>query len=127
MLPEIAKHCTDAIQLVDFKPFLTNDVAAKCATARAIVAGFRSSGFIYLSHHGIASDLVSSVFSHSMRFFALPQSHKDALEWYSPEANRGYTAPGREKATDMEDRDGVQALKSDVPDLKESLGDWAGR
>jgi isopenicillin N synthase-like dioxygenase len=40
---------------------------------------------------------------------------------YSPEANRGYTAHGREKVTQLADRDDVEALRLAAPDLKESL------
>lgn len=43
------------------------------------------------------------------------------MSWYSPEANRGYTAHGREKVTQLVDKDAVEALRAAVPDLKESL------
>lgn len=43
------------------------------------------------------------------------------MSWYSPEANRGYTAHGREKVTQLVDKDAVEALRQQVPDLKESL------
>lgn len=43
------------------------------------------------------------------------------MAWYSPEANRGYTAQGREKVTDLEEHGDVEALRKQVPDLKESL------
>ncbi|KAI1406052.1 hypothetical protein F4819DRAFT_441473 [Hypoxylon fuscum] len=41
--------------------------------------------------------------------------------WTSPEANRGYSAPGREKTTSLTDRDEVEKLREAAPDLKESL------
>jgi isopenicillin N synthase-like dioxygenase len=83
--------------------------------------GFQNAGFIYLKNHGISEDTVSNVFSHSAKFFARPKEQKDALGWYSPEANRGYTAQGREKVTDLEEQDDVAALRKSVPDLKESF------
>ncbi|KAF2185881.1 Clavaminate synthase-like protein [Zopfia rhizophila CBS 207.26] len=109
------------IPLIDFSSFLSNDPTSKLSTARAVLDGFQNAGFIYLKNHGIPSLTVDTVFSHSAKFFARPQSQKDALAWYSPEANRGYTAQGREKVTDLEDQDSVSALRSSIPDLKESL------
>lgn len=41
--------------------------------------------------------------------------------WTTPEANRGYSAPGREKTTTLTDIDDVKKLRDSVPDLKESL------
>jgi isopenicillin N synthase-like dioxygenase len=64
---------------------------------------------------------VSNVFSHSAKFFARSKAQKDALAWYSPEANRGYTAQGREKVTDLEEQGEVEELRKAVPDLKESF------
>lgn len=64
---------------------------------------------------------MSGAFAASAAFFARPQAHKDALAWYSPAANRGYVAHGREKVTQLEDRGDVEALRAAVPDLKESM------
>jgi isopenicillin N synthase-like dioxygenase len=74
-----------------------------------------------LKNHGIPSDTVATVFKASAEFFARPQDEKDALAWYSAKANRGYTAHGREKVTQLEDKGDVEALRAAVPDLKESL------
>jgi isopenicillin N synthase-like dioxygenase len=41
--------------------------------------------------------------------------------WTTPEANRGYSAPGREKTTTLTNQDDVKKLRDAVPDLKESL------
>lgn len=61
------------------------------------------------------------MFSHSAKFFARSKEQKDALAWYSPQANRGYTAQGREKVTDLEEHGDVEELRKTVPDLKESF------
>jgi isopenicillin N synthase-like dioxygenase len=108
-------------QLIDFAPFLSNDPDAKLSTARAVLSGFQNAGFIYLKNHGIPPSQRADVFANSAKFFARPQKQKDALEWYSPEANRGYTAQGREKVTDLEEAGDVAALREAIPDLKESL------
>lgn len=108
-------------QLIDFAPFLSGDAAQKKSTAQAVLNGFQNAGFIYLKNHGISPETVSTVFSNSAKFFARPQDQKDALSWYSPEANRGYSAQGREKVTDLEEQGDVGKLREAVPDLKESL------
>jgi isopenicillin N synthase-like dioxygenase len=64
---------------------------------------------------------VQTVFSESAKWFARPQAEKDALAWYSAEANRGYTAHGREKVTQLQEKGDVEALRAAAPDLKESL------
>jgi len=46
---------------------------------------------------------------------------KKKLAWVSPQANRGYVAPGREKVTQLTDKAAVAALREASPDLKESL------
>ncbi|CAI6332249.1 unnamed protein product [Periconia digitata] len=110
-----------AQHLIDFAPFLSSDPVKKKETAQAVLEGFQGAGFIYLKNHGIPEATVSDVFANSAKFFARPQAQKDALSWYSPEANRGYSAAGREKVTDLEELDDVGKLREAVPDLKESL------
>jgi hypothetical protein len=108
-------------QLIDFSNFLKGDTALKKTTALAILHAFQTSGFIYLSNYGISDPGVQSVFRYSASFFSRPQDQKDALAWYSPEANRGYTGHGREKTTHLTEKEDVEALRAEVPDLKESL------
>ncbi|KAF2748829.1 thymine dioxygenase [Sporormia fimetaria CBS 119925] len=109
------------IPLIDFSQFLSGEATSKKATAEAVLKGFQNAGFIYLKNHGIPSDTVTNVFSHSANFFARSKEQKDSLAWYSPESNRGYTAQGREKVTDLEEHGDVEALRQAVPDLKESF------
>ncbi|KAF2710016.1 Clavaminate synthase-like protein [Pleomassaria siparia CBS 279.74] len=109
------------IPLIDFSGFLSDDAAARKSTAQAVLNGFQNAGFIYLKNHGISPSTRSNVFAHSAKFFARPKEQKDALAWYSPEANRGYTAQGREKVTQLTDLEDVKALRAQVPDLKESI------
>lgn len=56
----------------------------------------------------------------SAGFFARPQDQKDQLAWTTPQANRGYAAPGREKVSLREEADQVATL-NEVPDLKETF------
>ncbi|KAF2432360.1 thymine dioxygenase [Tothia fuscella] len=109
------------IPLIDFSQFLHGDSTSKNKAASQILDGFQHAGFIYLKNHGISSSSVSAQFAQSAAFFSRPQSEKDALEWYSARANRGYTAHGREKVTQLADKEDVEALRLAAPDLKESL------
>ena len=61
------------------------------------------------------------VFETSARYFRLPTEVKLAHSWTTPEANRGYSAPGREKTTTLTDHEDVKKLRDAVPDLKESF------
>ncbi|GAB7363996.1 hypothetical protein MBLNU230_g4556t1 [Neophaeotheca triangularis] len=110
------------IPLIDFQAFLTGDEATKRLTAQAILSGFRKAGFVYLRNHGIPKPSVTSTFAQSAAFFARPQWQKDQLSWTTPEANRGYVSQGREKVTDLQDADDIEALRAaEGADLKESL------
>jgi len=106
-------------QLIDFGLYLSGSPEEKKKVADEVVKGFQTAGFIYLKNHGIPREQVSHVFGQSARFFAQSQPNKDALAWYSAEANRGYVTHGREKVS-MADDD-VEALRQAAPDLKESL------
>ena len=61
------------------------------------------------------------MFGTSAKFFDLPLETKLSRGWTTPEANRGYSAPGREKVTQETDASKVEAIRSAVPDIKESF------
>ncbi|KAI8943005.1 hypothetical protein NX059_001043 [Plenodomus lindquistii] len=109
------------IPLIDFSAFLSGDPNTKKQTAEAVLKGFQNAGFIYLKNHGISPSTVSTVFSHSAKFFARPQEQKDTLAWYSAAANRGYVTQGREKLVVLEETGTEAELRKTVPDLKESM------
>ena len=106
--------------MIDFSKFLDGDESQKKETARAILHGFQTAGFIYLKNIPIASDVREHVFAKSADFFKLPADTKTSLGWTTPEANRGYSAPGREKATQLTDPDEVEKIRLSTPDIKES-------
>ena len=64
---------------------------------------------------------MAAAFAHSAAFFARPQHEKDALAWTTPDANRGYVPPGREKVTQSADPAEIARLRATNPDLKESM------
>lgn len=62
-----------------------------------------------------------NAFSRSAHFFALPLEAKLGVGWTTPEANRGYSSPGREKVSQLADAADVDKARSAAPDLKESF------
>jgi len=110
------------IPLIDFSAFLTNDQTIKRTTAQAILSGFQRAGFIYLKNHGIAKADVQATFAESAKFFKRPREQKDGMAWTTPEANRGYSQPGREKTTDLISANEIEAKRAEEgADLKESF------
>lgn len=111
---------TDA-QLIDFSKFLNGDEAQRTETAKAIVNGFQTAGFIYLSNTPIRPELRKHVFDISAKLFTLDEDRKKAMAWTTPQKNRGYSGPGREKVTQLDDVNEVAKLREVMPDLKESF------
>jgi hypothetical protein len=109
------------IPIVDFGAFLKGGEKEKKKTANEVLEGFTSCGFIYLSNTNLPRDSVSNVFSWSKRFFELPPEEKLKLAWETPESNRGYVAPGREKVSRLLDAAEIEKIRAAAPDLKESL------
>jgi isopenicillin N synthase-like dioxygenase len=108
-------------QLVDFSLFLHGSPDQRLAAAAAILHGFQTAGFVYLSSHSIPAPVLSTVFASSAAFFRRPLDQKDALGWTTPRANRGYVAHGREKVSALPSKEEVARLKAQAPDLKESF------
>ncbi|KAM7219854.1 hypothetical protein V8F06_004709 [Rhypophila decipiens] len=109
------------IPLIDFGKFLNGDETQKLETARAILHGFQTAGFIYLSNIPITPSTRAHVFNASAKFFKLPLETKLSHGWTTPEANRGYSAPGREKVTQLTDISEVSKMRTSAPDIKESF------
>ena len=109
------------IPIIDFNTFLHGTTTSKTSVATEILDGFTSSGFVYLCNTGLPSGAVASVFSWSKRFFDLPTEEKAKLAWETPESNRGYVAPGREKVSTLLSQEEIQKIRATNPDLKESM------
>jgi len=109
------------IPIVDFGAFLKGSEYQKNRTAKEILEGFKSSGFVYLCNTGLPSGAVSNVFSWSKRFFDLSTEEKKKLAWETPESNRGYVAPGREKVSRLLNQEEIEKIRASNPDLKESM------
>ncbi|MFW5823585.1 MAG: isopenicillin N synthase family dioxygenase [Marinobacter sp.] len=60
------------------------------ALARSLADACLQTGFFYISHHGIAPDLISQVFAQSRALFDLPDARKERIHKARSPANRGY-------------------------------------
>ncbi|KAJ3110996.1 hypothetical protein HDU96_006096 [Phlyctochytrium bullatum] len=109
------------IPVVDFSRFLRGNAKDKERAAKDVVDAFKNIGFVYISGHGIPDEVLNGVYDKSKRFFDLPLAEKEKIAWETPESNRGYVAPGREKVTQLTDAAEVAKLREASPDLKESL------
>src|SRR5580704_294709 len=99
------------IPIIDLHTFLTGTSVEKSLVAEKVLNGFISCGFIYLTNTGINSNEVANVFSWSQKFFQLPMEEKMKLAWETPESNRGYVAPGREKVSRLIDQGEIEKIR----------------
>ncbi|KAH8674275.1 hypothetical protein BX600DRAFT_433864 [Xylariales sp. PMI_506] len=108
------------IPLVDFSKYQHGMPAEKAACIAEIMKGFTTSGFLYLRNTGLSP---KAAFDWSAKFFALPLEEKAKYPNTDRAANRGYSGFGAEKTTniDTDDAEGIAALRTAIPDLKESL------
>ncbi|KAG9230148.1 hypothetical protein BJ875DRAFT_499390 [Amylocarpus encephaloides] len=109
------------IPLVDFSQFQTGTPEQRSSTAKSILHGFQTAGFIYLTNIPIPPATITHAFTTSSNFFSRPQSCKESLGWTTPESNRGYVSHGREKVSTLLTKDAVAASRTQAPDLKESF------
>lgn len=107
--------------MIDFAKFQHGDETQRLETAKAILKGFQTAGFIYLKNMPIPRETREHVFATSAKLFELPVEEKLSYAWTSPQANRGYSAPGREKVSLLTDADEIEKVRASVPDIKESF------
>lgn len=70
------------IPVIPFDQFLHAGTAdARLRIARDLTHAFKTSGFAYLSQHGVSQQLIDQAFDQSAQFFELPQEIKDRLAW----------------------------------------------
>ncbi|KAF8138387.1 hypothetical protein EV363DRAFT_1427310 [Boletus edulis] len=125
---DVRSHSTFHIPIIDFSAFRANTaLSEKRRVADDIVNGFKEAGFVYLSGHGIPGDVIDNVHKKSAAFFCLPHEVKDQVAWDDPRANRGYVKVGRERVTQSSDATEIAALRTNAPDMKETMEigrDW---
>jgi len=118
---------TSGIPVIDFANFSSLSFDQRRETARQVVDGFKSVGFVYLGNHGVSDQVVKEAFRRSDEFFGLPHAKKQALAWEDPRSNRGYVQQGRERVTNSQDEAEIARLRASAPDYKESMEigrDW---
>jgi isopenicillin N synthase-like dioxygenase len=98
------------IPVIDFSPFLTNDVEGKQRVAQEIYHACHQVGFLYLTHHGISQGAIAYVFDQSRQFFALPDEEKQAIAWSNKTSNRGYVGVERERLDETKPGDLKEAF-----------------
>ena len=109
------------IPLIDFSKFTNGTVAEQAECARQILDAFMTSGFIYLSNHGIDKSHIDLLFTQSAQFFSLPSQAKLKVAYQSTALNRGYAAVGQEKLDLATDAADVNAHRLVAPDYKETF------
>lgn len=85
------------IPLIDFSPYLTNDVAGQQQVSKEIFKACHEVGFLYLTNHGIPQAAINQTFAQSQAFFSLPEEEKTKIAWPNALSNRGYIAIARER------------------------------
>ena len=78
------------LPLIDISPFAGSDQHAKIAVSQRVEKACEQSGFLLITGHGIADDLLKSAFAISTEFFALPSATKQRWEPTDAKTPRGY-------------------------------------
>lgn len=103
-----------SVPVIDLAPWFQGSAEGKATIAKAVDEACRSIGFLVITHHGIAPELIERVSSTSRAFFALPLADKRKVDRPRPDAVRGFSAVGEEGLS--------YSLEEQAPgDLKESF------
>lgn len=98
------------IPVIDFSPFVENDLVGKGQVAEAIYHACHNVGFLYLKNHGIPQASIDQAFAQSQQFFALPLAEKQKIAWSSECSNRGYVGLERERLDETQPGDLKEAF-----------------
>lgn len=83
----------DTIPIIDLSDSFSGDLGRRKKVAWEIHKACRDTGFFYVQHHGIPSEVLERQLNWARRFFALPQADKDALSVRNSACMHGYEAP----------------------------------
>lgn len=93
------------LPIIDLSPFVssTSTPESRLQCAKDLVQACHSTGFVYITNHGISPSLLSEAFSWGKEFFALSEEEKCQAS-HPPGSNifRGYSKIGREMVPEME-------------------------
>lgn len=88
-------------------PIIDLSASTRTATAKHLTSSCRETGFVYITNHGIAAELVDEAFQWSQRLFALEMEEKmQAPHPDGAKVHRGYSWPGLEKVSQYMSADG---------------------
>ena len=107
-------QAAEDVPVIDLAPFLAGDDNAKHAVAREVARVCESTGFLIVSGHGIAEQVLEDAFATSRAFFDQDQAAKDKWHPRGPARQRGYHA--------LATRGLANTLDNSVPpDLRETV------
>ncbi|MGA2043892.1 MAG: 2-oxoglutarate and iron-dependent oxygenase domain-containing protein [Roseiarcus sp.] len=106
--------------VLDLRDFERAGGAARRERAAAVDAVCRASGFLAVSGHGVAQEVIDGVWSKARDFFDLPAKEKQRSRAPYPGYPYGYLGPGTEALARSRDVDSP-------PDLKESFNGGPAR
>ena len=86
------------IPTVDLALFTQGDEASKRAFVEALGRAYEESGFVAVKNHGIADELIHSLYAQVEQFFKQEDSFKKRYEIEGIAGQRGYTSFGKEHA-----------------------------
>ena len=103
-----------ALPIIDVSGLRSADAADRKAVSQALRGACLDKGFLYLTGHGISTELRDAVFRETASFFDLPVEEKEKINLTKSSCNRGY-----------EPFQGQSLDPTAQPDLKE--GFYSGR
>ncbi len=78
------------VPIIDLSPSFGGDEQAMAALAENIRRACSEVGFFYIKHHGIPQHVIDRAYAAAKRFFALPETEKQACQIAKSLAHRGF-------------------------------------
>ena len=85
-----------SVPVIDIGPYLRGTREGKSSVAKAVNQACQDIGFLMITGHDIAPDLIDRVDAAARPFFALPLEQKMEVKQPAPHVTRGYSAVGKE-------------------------------
>ena len=79
------------VPIIDISPYFTGDPAKKAEVARQIDHACRNIGFLVISGHGVADEIVARTYDTTRTFFDLPLDTKFKYEMTAKDIYRGFS------------------------------------
>lgn len=86
----------ESIPLIDIAGLFSDKLSDRKAVAAQMAKAASEVGFLYVSGHGIAEDLIERLKARAAEFFALPEATKQKYYIGRSRAHRGYVPTGEE-------------------------------